>query len=67
MVNDLPTREQVNQLCKYYKAEKNEIIVQWLSDKLVYEVQDEDFALASNASSGRENKIRNKRTYGPIE
>ncbi len=41
----LPTREQVNQLCKYYKAEKNEIIVQWLSDKLVYEVQDEDFAL----------------------
>ena len=32
----LPTREQVNQLCKYYKAERNEIIVQWLSDKLVY-------------------------------
>lgn len=41
----LPTREQVNQLCKYYQAEKNEIIVQWLSDKLMYVLQDEDFAL----------------------
>lgn len=41
----LPTREQVILLCKYYKAQKNEIIVQWLSDKIVYEIQDEDFAL----------------------
>ena len=52
----LPTREQVNQLCKYYKAEKNEIIVQWLSDKLVYEVQDEDFAL--QAMQVAEEKIK---------
>lgn len=43
----LPTREQVNQLCKYYKAHKNEIIVQWLSDKIVYEMQDEDLALTA--------------------
>ncbi|MHA8072739.1 DNA methyltransferase [Aquirufa ecclesiirivi] len=56
----LPTREQVNQLCKYYKAEKNEIIVQWLSDKLVYEVQDEDFAL--EAMQVAEEKIK----YGTI-
>jgi len=52
----LPTREQVNQLCKYYNAEKNEIIVQWLSDKLVYEVQDEDFAL--EAMQVAEEKIK---------
>jgi DNA modification methylase/transcriptional regulator with XRE-family HTH domain len=52
----LPTREQVNQLCKYYKAEKNEIIVQWLSDKLVSEVQDEDFAL--EAMQVAEEKIK---------
>jgi DNA modification methylase/DNA-binding Xre family transcriptional regulator len=52
----LPTREQINQLCKYYKAEKNEIIVQWLSDKLVYEVQDEDFAL--EAMQVAEEKIK---------
>lgn len=41
----LPTREQLNSLCKYYKAKKNDIIIQWLSDKIVYEVQDEDLAL----------------------
>ena len=41
----LPTREQVTLLGKYYKAEKNNLIVQWLSDKIVYEVQDEVFAL----------------------
>lgn len=52
----LPTREQVDQLCKYYKAEKNEIIIQWLSDKLVYEVQDEDFAL--EAMQVAEEKIK---------
>ena len=52
----LPTREQVIQLCKYYKTETNEIIVQWLSDKLVYEVQDEDFAL--QAMQVAEEKIK---------
>ncbi len=41
----LPTKEQVNLLCKYYKAEKNDIIVEWLSDKIVYEIKDEDLAL----------------------
>lgn len=43
----LPTKEQVNLLCNYYKVQKNEIIVQWLSDKIVYEIQDEDLALAA--------------------
>ena len=45
--NRMPTRDQVNLLCKYYKAQKNEIIVQWLSDKIVYEMQDEDLALTA--------------------
>ncbi|MDH7914649.1 DNA methyltransferase [Winogradskyella sp. SYSU M77433] len=41
----LPTREQLNLLCKCYKIEKDEIVVQWLSDKIVYEIKDEDLAL----------------------
>lgn len=45
--NRMPTRDQVNLLCKYYKAQKNEIIIQWLSDKIVYEMQDEDLALSA--------------------
>jgi DNA modification methylase/DNA-binding XRE family transcriptional regulator len=52
----LPTREQVTQLGKYYKAEKNNLIVQWLSDKIVYEVKDEDFAL--QAMQVAEEKIK---------
>lgn len=52
----LPTKEQVNLLCKYYKTKKNEIIIQWLSDKIVYEIEEEDFAL--EAMSLAEEKIK---------
>ena len=41
----LPTKEQVKALSSFYKEQKNDIIIAWLSDKLVYEVQDEKFAL----------------------
>ncbi|HLW40647.1 MAG TPA: DNA methyltransferase [Brumimicrobium sp.] len=41
----LPTKEQVIQLSKFYNVEKEDLIVQWLSDKLVYEVKDEKSAL----------------------
>lgn len=41
----LPTKEQVNILCKYYQAKQNEIIIQWLSDKIVSEVKYEELAI----------------------
>ena len=41
----LPTREQVDQLCKCYNAEKNKMIIQWLSEKMVTELKEEEFAL----------------------
>ncbi len=41
----LPTKEQVIQLSKFYNVEKSDLIIQWLSDKLVYEVRDEESAL----------------------
>ena len=40
-----PTREQVVKLAKYFKVKENDLLVAWLSDKLVYEVEDEDMAL----------------------
>ncbi len=40
-----PTREQVVKLAAYFKIEENDLLVAWLSDKLVYEVEDEDMAL----------------------
>jgi transcriptional regulator with XRE-family HTH domain len=40
-----PTREQVVKLAAYFKVKENDLLVIWLSDKLVYEVEDEDMAL----------------------
>lgn len=43
----LPTKEQVNILCKYYHAKQNDIIIQWLSDKIVFAIQEEELALSA--------------------
>ena len=40
-----PSREQVVKLAEYFKVKENDLLVAWLSDKLVYEVADEDMAL----------------------
>jgi len=39
------TREQVIKLAEYFKVKENDLLVSWLSDKLVYEVADEQVAL----------------------
>ncbi len=40
-----PNREQVVKLAEYFKVKENDLLVAWLSDKLLYEVEDEDMAL----------------------
>jgi len=40
-----PTRKQVVKLAEYFKVEENDLLVAWLSDKLVDEVEDEEMAL----------------------
>ena len=40
-----PTREQVIKLAKYFKVKENDLLVAWLSDKLVYEIADEEIAM----------------------
>ena len=40
-----PTREQVLSLAKYFNVKQNDLLVAWLSDKLVYELQNEEVAL----------------------
>ena len=52
----MPTKEQVKALGEFYKHQKNDVIIAWLSDKLFYEVQDEDLAL--QAMQVAEEKIR---------
>ena len=49
------TREQVTKLAKYFNAGEDELIVAWLSDKLAYELQDED--LSMQALKAAEKKV----------
>lgn len=41
----MPTKEQVIRLAKFYKVDPNEFLIAFISDKLVYELRDEDVAL----------------------
>lgn len=53
-------REQVVKLAEYFKVKENDLLVAWLSDKLVYEVQNEDFAL--QAMQVAEEKVKYQKT-----
>lgn len=39
------TRKQVVKLAKYFKVKESDLLVSWLSDRLVYELADEELAL----------------------
>ncbi len=56
----MPTKDQLKSLANFYKDQKNEVIIAWLSDKLYYEVQDEDLAL--QAMQVAEEKIKYNKT-----
>lgn len=51
----LPTKDQVLKIAKFYNIDANELLVAFLSDKLVYELQNE--ALAIEAMQVAEKKI----------
>lgn len=54
------TREQVIKLAEYFKVKENDLLVAWLSDKLVYEVADEQIAL--KALQVAEEKVKYNKT-----
>ena len=41
----MPTKDQVKRLAKFFGKDENELIIAFLSDKLVYEVRNEEMAL----------------------
>ena len=51
-----PTRDQVIQLAKQYNTAKEELLVQWMSEKVVYELRGEE--LADEVLKVAEQKIR---------
>ena len=54
-----PTREQVISLAKFFKVSERKLLVQWLSDKLMYELEDE--AMALDALHLAEEKVKYQR------
>jgi transcriptional regulator with XRE-family HTH domain len=40
-----PAREQVVKLAGYFKVKESDLLVAWLSDRLVYELENEEMAL----------------------
>lgn len=54
-----PTKEQVLKFAKFYKLDKDELLVAWLSDRVVDDLQDEN--LADKALKAAEDKIKNKK------
>lgn len=54
-----PSKEQVNQFAEFYRLNKEKLLIAWLSDKIVYDLQDE--ILANKALKVAEQKIKYKR------
>ena len=54
----MPTREQVTALSSFYKEEENSIVLAYLSDKIVSDLENEELAL--QAMRLAENKLKNK-------
>jgi predicted nucleotidyltransferase len=53
-----PVREQVVKLAKFYNVPESELLVAWLSDKIVYELEEEEIAL--KALQAAEEKVAYK-------
>lgn len=51
-----PAKEQVEKLAKYFGADKKEMLIAWLSDRIVYEIEGE--SLAKEALKVAEEKIK---------
>ncbi len=61
----LCTRKQINLFVNYYKLEEKELITNWLSDKVLYELKDEEYGLEAlrvaeaHISYGKHNEAPN--------
>jgi len=54
-----PNREQVLAFAKFFNTKADDLLVAWLSDKVVYELEDEDVAL--KALQVAEEKVKYQR------
>lgn len=54
-----PTKEQVLKFARFYKLDKDTLIIEWLSDKVVDHLQDEQ--LADKVLKMVEQKLKNRK------
>jgi transcriptional regulator with XRE-family HTH domain len=54
-----PTKEQVLKFAKFYKLDRETLLIEWLSDKVAYDLQDEN--LADKVLKAVEQKLKYKR------
>lgn len=59
-----PTKEMLDKLAEILKLDKDELLIQFISDKIAYEIADED--CASKALKVAEKKIKYLKLY-PIQ
>lgn len=57
-------REQVVKLAEFFKIKETDLLVSWLSDKLVYEVADEDMALKALQVAEEKVKYIKRKSHG---
>lgn len=54
-------KEQVLSFAKYYKVQANDLLVVWLSDKLAFEVKDEDLGLKAMQMAEEKLKLHKRK------
>lgn len=56
-----PEREQVDALAHFLKADRKQLLVAYLRDKVIYEVQDDEFALEALKAAEVQMKYKAKK------
>lgn len=60
----MPTKDQIVKLAKFYKVDLDETLITFFSDKLVYEVQNEEVALKAMQVAERKINYLNRNKNG---
>ena len=58
------TREHAVKLATFFSLKESDLLVAWLSDRLAYEVRDEDFALEAMKVAEEKVKYQTKKDNG---
>ncbi len=63
----MPNRELVIKMARYFKTDKNMLLIKWLAQKVVYEVEDDELALEAMimAEENIKYRISAKQPFSP--